>query len=1336
MYFKKLELYGFKSFVDKTTLIFEPGVTAIVGPNGTGKSNISDAIKWVLGEQSAKSMRGSKMEDVIFNGTEARPPVNMAEVSLILSNEEKRLAIDYDEVTITRRLYRSGESEYLLNKTLVRLKDIQELLMGTGIGTESYSLLEQGRIDAILSSKPEERRVVFEEASGITRFKKKKAEALRRLEATEENLLRVNDIITEVNRQLGSIQRQVNKARRYQEHYEQLKILDTQYTYREYNVVKTEKEKFEECENAFRNELNSLESELAGLAQAFDEIKSALSKVEGDYSQLNAKVLNASTQIEKNTDRIHLNNERIEEFGQRAENLTADIDNSNAKIKELEEQFAQLKIRLNSFLEEKNNKVHNLNLKQASICEIEKLIKQIHESIESTRLTAVKLLSEHAQIKNELAKLSANIHNAHSRLLRLHQEKEKTENELSAINAKIEEKMSLLDELKGRIDTEELQVSQLRSDYDALNQEIRNLESEYQKSKQSLIAGQSQLEVLEKLIKTYEGFSSNVKNFMLKKETHPHLFEGVYDVLVNLIDVTPGFEMCVENALGEYLQAVVVDNKQTAYKLTNFLKEEQIGRIRFIALDSIPLGQETIMPQIAERRITDVIKPQFGYEKLINYLLRDTFIIGEKNQNTEKTIPAQENTGCESLTQSLSQVKEGRMFSYTIANAESVEVIGDFNNWVSSLKSRMERAQAGNWQKFIALNPGVYRYKFIVDGRWVLDPANPRSQIDDTGNVNSVIEVLEYPVQAKPQSMISDSQGDADFSGRLISQDGQIDTLTEVISSPVKEHGAGLILQKTQMKMLQEECVCLKEAIKYYEAKEQEKRQQLVGMERELTQLNDILHKEKIVFANKDSERSNIEAAKKKLDDEIAILNLEIDETTLDEQELMAKEIEKKKRLEEIDELTRVNEKKMAQGQELIAIKTQEREELLVVIAEMKTEFSLLNEQEAALNTNFSMLDQSIESQRANAKEYLRQKEDLLKRSEELSIQKEELKQKTTVLETEKQQMEEALQGISLQRGKLLAEFEDVQNQVKIKENRINAIKNNMRDVDIKKVELNFKIESLVNSLKQAYKIDLLTLTLEPSEGVDWNSQKLQIEELKIKVERLGAVNLAAVEEEEELKERAEFLNSQKDDLISAKQSLMQAIQKINRTTKELFLETFEKSKATFKEYFKLLFGGGDAQLHLIEDKDILESGIDIIVRPPGKRLQSITLLSGGEKTLTAIALLFAIYKIKPTPFCVLDEMDAPLDESNIDRFTRVLQEFLKDSQFIIITHNKKTIGMADVMYGVTMEEAGISKIVSVKFSDYKENSQDNSQGLGYEQTPQKGFAETEVTMPEKVLAH
>ncbi len=1272
MYFKKLELYGFKSFVDKTSLLFEPGVTAIVGPNGTGKSNISDAIKWVLGEQSAKSMRGAKMEDVIFNGTETRPAVNMAEVSLTLSNKHRSLPIDYDEVTVTRRIYRSGESEYLLNKTLVRLKDINELLMGTGIGTESYSLLEQGRIDAILSSKPEDRRVVFEEASGITRYKKKKNEALRKLDQTEDNLLRVNDIITEVNRQLNSIQRQVGKARRYQEHFERLKSIDIEYIYREYKTLYEQRQSIEQEETVCRSQQAEIEIELNRLAEVFTGLKESLSGVEVEYGRLSNTVVGVRTQLEKDAHSISLNKERIEEFSHLAENVLREIKTADRRMEDFRANLEELERRVASFDSEKAEKEQSLGRGQEQLNRLENEIREAKEAGERGKSLAVEYLAEQAQLRNELAKLSVNIHNASARLARLRQEKDKTGSELEKIGIVFQEKCAEVERLRVSVEGQQVRREELKILHQSLVQEIEKSTARIQERRQFLVGCRSQLEVLEELDRNYEGFSGAVRALMAKRDEHPERFGEIYDVLVNLIDVKPGYEVCAESVLGDYLQAIVVKDRPAMLELKEFIDSQGIGRVRLISLDQIPeAGAKEKIPGVVP--VSEVITCQNGINSLLQFLMKDIYL-----HEDLALVPAR--------------------FTYNMPASGPVYVSGDFTDWQLDEGFRMEQREDGSYCLDRMLPAGTYNYKFVVNGNWINDP-EAHAESDGAGNFNSVLRLNGIPPADSTIPICLNGE-------RLVTRWGDMFSATEVVSRPASERGAGLVSRKAQIKQLNQECVLTERDIEQLCRDEQERRREMEEADRELNVLTDRLHQEKIALANRDSEKANVEKTKKSLDDELAVILVEIDETELDERDLRDRETGSRKRLDELEELSRQNEEKMTAGQQLLKDKSVEREDLLMVITELKTEVSLLREKEASLNSNLSMVRNGLDEQQRMKAEFETQKEDAGRKIEELTRRIGELEENRERLEAERLSGEAELERTGTQRNSLLSEFEAAQTRMREKEKVLNQSRNRTRDLEVKRIELNYRIDSLVNSARQSYKTELAEVQVQLPGDVNWEERKREIEELKGKIDRIGSVNLAAVEEEEELRQRADFLNSQRDDLLKAKGSLMQAIQKINRTTRALFLETFEKSKVAFREYFKLLFGGGDAHLELTEEKDVLESGIEIAVRPPGKKLQSITLLSGGEKTLTAIALLFGIFKIKPTPFCVLDEMDAPLDESNIDRFNRVLQEFIKTSQFIIITHNKKTIGMADVMYGVTMQQPGVSRLVSVKFSEYKENEE------------------------------
>ncbi|RKY37430.1 MAG: hypothetical protein DRP78_01145 [Candidatus Omnitrophota bacterium] len=1291
MYLKKLEIYGFKSFAEKTTLLFESGVTAIIGPNGTGKSNISDAIRWVLGEQSAKSIRGAKMEEVIFNGTDSLPALNLAEVSLTMSNEARHLPIDYDEIRITRRLFRSGESEYLLNKTQVRLKDIQELLMGTGIGTESYSILGQGRIDAILSSKPEQRRIIFEEASGITKYRRKKAEAMRKLQATEDNLLRLNDIIVEVTRQLNSISRQVSKARRYQKYFAEIKLADTRNAYREYKIMSENRERMRQQCVDWQDKKAGLEKEVSGFNLCTQNLKNDLKQIQAKYNVLNSSLLNSGTQIERNLHTISLNEERIEEFNQRIKSICISAENAETKILELETQFAQIQAELEVFQKEKSVKKQLLDEKQAAFFEIEKQLQKNQDSVKQNKLYALNLLEQHSKIKNEQAILSANVLNANSRLTRLEQDKNKMSLESSAISGLLEQKMGELALSQEKLAQKEVQEKNLRVNHLEYSRQLKSLDTQLQESRQSLAAKQSQVCMLKDLSIAFDGFSNAVKTFMLKKADYADQFNGVCDVLVNLIEVPAGYEVCVESVLSDYLQAVVVEDCDVIERVKKFVNDNDLGRIKFIDLSAIA-DVDSFQADKQLCPLSSLIKCNQKYQRLINYILKDVFLLENARQPITSSM-----FSVESAVDCKPEAEEEVLFSYFAPKANSVEISGDFNNWTVSNQHSLQLTETGFWQKRVHLSPGRYKYKFIVDGTWVSDPGNPCTELDEKGIINSLIAVKRPEFKRKTVMSFLNSLS---CSARIVLLDGEVHSHSEMVSQPNAGRGLGLISQKAQVKKLQQECLEIEKTISAYAHQQSLKIECLKNIEAELLSLTEQVHNFKILLANKNSEKENIEKTRKKLDTELLNIISEIRETGERRNNLIIDETKSKTSLENISQQILENEQGLVNLKERVDAQILQREELLLVNTEMKTKFSLLNKQEENLQTNFSLISNSLKEQKFNQDSYNTQKDDLTQKIKVLETELRDLKQNTAEIKQTKAQDEDSFQTISAEHSKLSLDFEKNQDEIRHKQNGLDNLKNNLRDLELKQMELNFKIDALNTNIEQVYKVRLPELNLELPEDIDWQAQKEQIAILREKLDKIGTVNLGAVEEEEELTQRADFLNTQKQDLVQAKEILLQAIRKINKTTRDLFLETFEKAKVSFKEYYKLLFNGGDAELYLTQGSDVLESGIEIVIKMPGKKRQSISLLSGGEKTLTAIALLFGIFKIKPTPFCVLDEMDAALDEANIDRFVRVLQEFLKTSQFVIITHNKKTIAMADVMYGVTMLQPGCSKIVSVKFNE------------------------------------
>ncbi|MFH1888749.1 MAG: AAA family ATPase [Candidatus Omnitrophota bacterium] len=1051
MYFKRLEIMGFKSFCDKTTLNFEPGITAIVGPNGCGKSNIFDSIRWVLGEQSAKSLRGSDMQDVIFNGTDLKEPLGMAEVSLTFDNGEKYFAVDHNEVVITRRLFRSGESEYLLNKTVVRLKDILELLMGTGIGAENYSLVEQGKIDLVLSSRPEDRRLIFDEAAGITKYKFQKKEAIRRLEETEQNLLRVNDIIAEVKRQIGSLERQANKARRYKEIFEELKQ-------KEINLAAIEKEELTAHKDNIVNQLNQMQADEERLRVAIEEQESRVSTHRSDLKgmedalmAIKGEALNLNNVILANEERINFNKEKTREFQENQKEL-------QAQLEQTEKRLVMDTEKLNNLKAEHENISSNMEKKRALLGEEEMRLNSLGASIRASldniaraKRGIMELATNLSQAKNGIADLTNKQHIYLARKKRLEIEKLKVGEEKAQIKGGLDNLAADLKELEGVFQDLGVKINNAKEEKDKENASLNNINSDIadlEKEKHSL---ESHREFLEKLKNKYEDISESMN-------AQVHLDKPALENLTGLVI-----------------------------------------KVRSVEPSGVRLSGEAKPIDLDAQKILQKI------EKI----------------------------------------------------EESLVALGDTRR----------AAQA------------------------------------HIGELNRAIDILS--VESRNQEML------------LSNKRTSYDTILEQFNK-INEEEEVIALESSDVA---KELSILEE--------------KLAGMQSQLL----VLEKEQ-----KDSED--------------LILN----------------------------------------EQANIDLNNKAKEDVLVMIAQTKTELEGLDKRIESDQATMKILEDtyrqdedSLVNLKAKIQENYAKRDNLVLEDKNLEAKIGQAHHDIDGLNQSLKETEERYKGISQGVSEVIEKVESDRKE-------LDALKNNSYELQVEAKDADFKIIGIKDRILQAYKVELDTAF--PQEGIDKDMLSQDIERLKERLDNCGTVNLVAIEEYDELKKRYDFLTQQQADLVTAKESVHEAILKINRTTKKMFLETFEKVREEFRNYFKLLFNGGDAQIFLIDEQDPLESGIEIICRPPGKKLQNVLLLSGGEKSLSAIALIFAIFKVKPSPFCVLDEIDAALDEANVDRFSRMFQQFIQDSQFIVITHNKKTIANADVMYGITMQESGVSRIVSVKFSE------------------------------------
>ncbi len=1110
MYFKKLEIFGFKSFGDKTILNFEPGITAIVGPNGCGKSNIFDAIRWVLGEQSVKELRGGAMEDVIFNGTVHKPALGFAEVSLTFSNESRTLPVEYNEVTIARRLFRSGESEYLLNKTAVRLKDILELLMGTGIGAEAYSLVQQGKVDLVVSSRPEDRRIIIDEASGITKYKSKKKEALNKLKDTENNLLRINDIITEVKRQIASIERQAKKAQRYKEKFERLKLMEVKFARYQLACYAQNKSDIGGALRRFKHNESELYDSLQSVSEQIDLESRKVDELEQIISETHAEHMKLENQMEMDRRQITFNEERVDNLRKSDFRLDEQHEQLKERCRQQQEKIENLKAMLNTLEETIGEKRSSCEQRRQNLDIIAGEIKGAKDTIKSDEEKILNMTTEEIGLKNELTEIMKEFQGALARKRRLDVECEKVmtekddvDNRLRSICEDIESCSSKIDDLKEQKENKVRSANELKSQQALVTQTIDDLE----KRRLSLI---SQREFIEELRVQYQDMPDPVVDGRLLTTRPPS-------------DINKGI----------------------------------IGKVKHV--------------QEIEPLRVQAIKQNF--------------------------------------------------------QAFSVDTL----------------------------------YEVICETKFIeLDPQLITVKIEELGR--------QIEVQTKERDILN----------------GLIEEQENVIHS-----------------------------------------------------INSAIHEQEKVLSIYEAQKNDILEESSKLMEELDLIESEIREARDVMTKLKAKEDELNVRLHTIEQELQILRQDIKEQQDWIAVKTQEREQTTVTIAQLTTEIQSAKEKEESEKENLKLFEddlvrgrdeiQKIESDHAVNDTSIK---DLLKENDQI-------REKINELEQRRHALQEVLLTYANQKTALSETILGMKKKVKTLEAEIENEKNAVHDRNMKIQEIQFSEKSIKDRLWQSYKIDLDRVIVRPAkmeEGgyplssydpefarhslafwkgapavlvddeqediFDAASAEPAIEELRNKCESFGTVNLVAIDEYEELRQRFEFLTKQQSDLLSAKDALHRTIQKINRTTKQMFMETFTKVSEEFRIYFRMLFGGGEAYLDLVDPDNVLESGIEIIAKPPGKKLQSISLLSGGEKTLAAIALIFGVFKVRPSPFCILDEIDAALDESNVGRFGYLLKDFAKIAQFIVITHNKRTISNADVMYGITMQESGISKIVSVKLAD------------------------------------
>ncbi len=1299
MYLKSLALQGFKSFLDKTKIEFHPGVTGIVGPNGCGKSNVVDAIRWVLGETSAKALRGGEMSDVIFNGTDRRKPVGMAEVTLTLADCEQALGVDYNEVAITRRVHRDGNSEYRLNGGKCRLKDILDLLMDTGIGRTAYSIMEQGKIDMLLSSKPEDRRAVFEEAAGITKFKSQKKEALRKLDYTEANLLRIEDIIAEVKRQMGTLQRQAQKAKRYQALLTDVKILDTHLGHRKFEEFGAHRAELENSLAALRREYTGLEDTIRTGDDALQGRRDALRQLEQDLNEHRELLGREESTIQAAESRIAFNAERAREMQELIEQGSGDLEGLEKRLGESEKELSDAEVELAAVigsltqqrqqLEARTQEVRNLRLQRTDL------------EGGKNRLTL-----ELKNAQDELIASAARLESRENQLLADRERLGIQEQEVESLRVQHAEKKSKSDHVGAEVDALEKRGASKWEELTQGEQVHREAEAALQALRRELdamrgehTAKESRRDVLRQLIAEGEGLREGTREVLKGFDDPDFIKQGVRGVLGSFIEVEESCVQAVEAAMGNLLQTVIVADTAMAESIIDTLTEKELGNVSLVSEDFVVLGGESQMLTVPGGAIAwalDRIKVHDSVRGLMEALLGGVLIV----EDLATALRLKREMGCTAFV-----TPRGDFVS-----AEGV-ISGGHGKQQGSILGReneLRRLESETGQLEIALGKKLalfeqrdqecldlhqqvkeLRQNYQEIQNELANLVGVRTTVDgDLQQVTSRIDALDWEIS----EIRSRLDGGADGISALRERRGELQALISELNSKLETEARKLAEIVRQEEEIAEHLATLKTSLAVEERAREGLEEQKRPIAQRLEEFRSLIqrrshditsHRERILRGKQESSELNnqIQQSREEAGRLKQVLTGFVNQRSTSVEELAGSERElaaQRARLSEVGALV---------GKEDVEVaKVALRMENLEQSARERYQVEL-----SAFEPDPHTLLLCIEAVRkAHAKTSRRQATMAERKLEEDTDRENEAAcdssridagQDAGVFQSEDEAEEAVAEAISGTGGiadgaGFVADPSNRREQAEHKGDGEQHAEVNDPPADGEDVDLSGVVE----------------------EGPDWAFVEMAVGDLRRRLDSIGAVNLDAIDEFEELEERHRFLVEQHADLVNSREELLRVISKINTTTKQMFSETFEAVRANFSETFKELFGrGARANLILVDESNPLESGIEVIAKPPGKKLQSISLLSGGERSMTAVALLFSIYMVKPSPFCVLDELDAPLDESNISRFLKMLDRFIDQSQFIIVTHNKRTMRRVDVMYGITMEEFGVSKPVGMR---------------------------------------
>ncbi len=1183
MYLKRLEVMGFKSFADKIKLEFLPGVTGVVGPNGSGKSNISDALRWVLGEQSIKNLRGSKMDDVIFAGSEQRKPLSLAEVTMVLDNSDNSLPVDFSEVSVTRKLFRSGESEYLINKSQVRLKDVLDLFYDTGLGKEAYSVIGQGKIDSILSVKAEERRIIFEEAAGIIKYKSRKQIAERKLEDTDRNLLRLQDILAELQGQLGPLESQATLAQQYIKIKDQLTVVEINY--------------YGGLLDNFQSKLEELKQSKADWEEKYQDFEGQESVIESQLEEARLLLLNQDDRISGLNEDFYRIQNQIDKYSEQINSLNLKSQDLEAQLVEGQNNMAGNSLRKEAILKELSGidqeiaTVKNKLTSESSVLsELELELNQHCDSIQVLESDEQNLKNEFIEVLNEIASLKNNANSAALKKEFLQKQindclkkLDFLTNQVSELENDYQNKERALNDFARQVNNLRQAQADLARNIISMEEELTSVESKNLDWKDRIRGLESKIGLLEEMEKGFQGYFQGVKALLADASDQP-FYRFIRGIVADLIKVKPGMELAIETALGSSLQNIVIEHDQHAQAAISFLKKQGKGRATFLPLNLINVPEsktnqyQGVLQQYSSQSALALLQFEPEYRSVLNYLLGHTIVAPDLNTAVR-------------------------------------------------LSSKIDKS-------FRIVTP---------DG----DLVNPGGSI--TG--------------------------------------GSVD-----------KRRLGLLSRKREIEDFKKEKVESQSFLEKGVQVAKEIRNKLQDLTKQIELSKNEEHEIQLKKASLEREAQTIEQNIKRAKQEKAAYHNQLEEMTTESGRFDSGSEELQQQISSKESVLKGIETKVSDLTAKIRDANLEKEAKTNKISELKSVLSAGSQEEHGKTALKSRLNQQLIELEALL-ESIRIKQDLLvaeqTRTKELGS---ELQLK---IETEKNRLisQEGLVGVAKQeKEQVVLKIKELETKQRGFRRKSNEFQNQIHKLDLNINQILLEKENIEKNLVEDYEINWRA-KYNPIYETPENARAL-VEQLKNDLKELGPVNIAAIDDYDQVKQRYEFLWNQSQDLIKAKESLEKVIKEIEGTITKRFTESFQQIKKEFIKLFGELFEGGNADLFLIDPERPLESGIEIVAQPPGKKLQSLSLLSGGERAMTATALLFAILTVKPSPFCILDEIDATLDEVNVQRFSRLLELYSKELQFIVVTHRRGTMEVANALYGVTMQEHGVSKLISLDLNE------------------------------------